>query len=662
MSNYWIRRAERQLVAREITGAEYEKRLRRAYQRELREIQKDLEAFYGRYAEDQEITLAEAERRLTTKELKSYREEHGDYISQIGKLVSDTYKHNLLSGVGDDILKSLKKASARAYVTRLDELKARITHRVNTLGLEQEAGMTELMRDGYEDTFYETMFESSQRGLAAEFNTPSRKILDKAVKENWMGSNYSSRIWDDKAKLLREMDKLIGQHLVTGGRQESLAQKLAERMNVSLSSAQRLVRTELNHITNKARMDSYKEAGVEYFEFVATLDQKTSEICRHMDGEIIPVKHAQPGVNMPSLHPYCRSTTVPHFPEDEESFVEARVARDEQGRTYIIDNIRYEDWVQEKAAPHFADKVKKLLAKYSKDGVLVDSLGHLFGPKYEAGAHVKQSPKTLINFRQHSKLYEDEVRSFTLQHGDTPEALDSYLEALKDYLDEGELAMRIPDTSVLKKILGSKFKNQFETGTSKGYLGEDTRKRQALLMFGLKRSDIDNMLNGDFEKYGYLASKDPEDDFKHIPVSQYGDIIIKFKKETVAYRTTYTIGDSLGVGQIVPGKYDDPSLSGVALVDLERFRKDTKKFTYLNNLFRDDYKSFGRKSRELGTHNLPYVELQYHGELTPDDIKSITFKRSEVKMTETLIKEIEDMGIEVEIIEDEEEEYILVDL
>ena len=35
---------------------------------------------------------------------------------------------------------------------------------------------------------------------------------------------------------------------------------------------------------------------------MAFLDSKTSKICRQMDGEVIDVKDAMPGVNMPPFH------------------------------------------------------------------------------------------------------------------------------------------------------------------------------------------------------------------------------------------------------------------------------------------------------------------------------------------------------------------------
>lgn len=71
--------------------------------------------------------------------------------------------------------------------------------------------------------------------------------------------------------------------------------------------------TESAFFNSAAQMDSFKDVGVEQFEFVATLDNRTSDICQEMDGKVFKMSEREIGVNVPPLHCNCRSTTVPYF-------------------------------------------------------------------------------------------------------------------------------------------------------------------------------------------------------------------------------------------------------------------------------------------------------------------------------------------------------------
>lgn len=52
-------------------------------------------------------------------------------------------------------------------------------------------------------------------------------------------------------------------------------------------------------------------SGVEEYQFVAIFDEKTSAVCQAHSSKVYKVAHAKPGVNLPPLHPWCRSTTIP---------------------------------------------------------------------------------------------------------------------------------------------------------------------------------------------------------------------------------------------------------------------------------------------------------------------------------------------------------------
>ena len=77
---------------------------------------------------------------------------------------------------------------------------------------------------------------------------------------------------------------------------------IADKFNTSYSNAIRLVRTESCWVMNEATVNNYKNNEIQQYEIMAFLDSKTSKICRQMDGEVIDVKDAIAGVNMPPFH------------------------------------------------------------------------------------------------------------------------------------------------------------------------------------------------------------------------------------------------------------------------------------------------------------------------------------------------------------------------
>ena len=119
---------------------------------------------------------------------------------------------------------------------------------------------------------------------------------------------------------------------------------MAEKMGVGLSNAQRLVRTELNYVHNQAALDSIRDAEMDYFRFVATLDSRTSTMCREHDGKIYPIDSADTGENIPPLHPRCRSIIVGSL-GGKELKGKTRIAKGDDGKyIHVPAEMNYEDF------------------------------------------------------------------------------------------------------------------------------------------------------------------------------------------------------------------------------------------------------------------------------------------------------------------------------
>ena len=186
-------------------------------------------------------------------------------------------------------------------------------------------------------------------GIGWELQRPDLRKLDKVLKTPWApdGELYSDRIWKDKQKLVSELNAALAQGLAIGKPLDKIADSLAERLSVKKSAARRLLYTEASAVTTLAEKDCYEDLGVGEYEILATLDQKTSEICRSMDGKHFPVSEMRTGVNAPPFHPHCRTDTCPYFDDWEQlGGAPMRAARDENGQGYelVPADMTYQEW------------------------------------------------------------------------------------------------------------------------------------------------------------------------------------------------------------------------------------------------------------------------------------------------------------------------------
>ena len=242
----------------------------------------------------------------------------------------------------------LVSEKGKRLITRQSTLHDRLSTIIEQLQKQQKTGLQATLRKSYMDSYYRTVFNMQrQAGFAFDFVQLDEKAVQRAILTPWYrGKNFSSRIWADKRKLAASLERRITQGIISGQDMDVMSGLVAHDMDVNYSAAQRLVRTEVNHVYNDAAAGSYAEAGCERYRFVATLDSKTSDICRKLDGQIFRLEDRQPGVNCPPMHPWCRSTTIPIFEDDGPSVPQTRAARDPKtGKTIQVPaGMTYSQW------------------------------------------------------------------------------------------------------------------------------------------------------------------------------------------------------------------------------------------------------------------------------------------------------------------------------
>lgn len=338
---YWEKRTAIERKRTDRTIATLTARMNTLYVGVTQKIDKEIESFFARYAEKTGMTMSDARKRLTDPELRRFKVEVQEYYNEINKYKK--YKYGL-----SVYKKELDDLSARAYISRLEDLKTQIKYHAVKLGLNELGAMDKAFQDLYWDTFDHQYFNvDKDLGFCNGYAGLNTKIVDKALSKTWLGDNYSNRVWKNKARLISAIETKFMQGLAMGKGVKDIAEDVSKECGVEYKSALRLVTTESGHIANEATFDSYREHGVERYKYVADLSEKTCPICGSLDGQVFKNSEMQEGVNYPEMHPNCRCTTVADYDKDELSDMleTTRIAKDKDGKWFDVpDDMTYKQW------------------------------------------------------------------------------------------------------------------------------------------------------------------------------------------------------------------------------------------------------------------------------------------------------------------------------
>lgn len=295
----WIEREQRQAAAGEKTTAEILSDMKRVYQDTLAEINREIEAFYGRYAKENGITLAEAHKRLDPGELKSAREEMMRF-----------YKFADPERVGKDrsvaFRTELRELGARKYLSRLEEIKVRMKFILARLASKEETAYDKALFEEYKTARDMAYYDIGKNvGFFVEFASPSEQLMLAAVKRKWLRENYSDRIWKDKGKLLQAIEKDFMTGIARGQNPKKIARAMSKDFELDYKHCERLARTEAIHLMNEVTADSYRENGIEKYQYVCDLSDRTCDICGGLDGQVFELRYKEEGVNYPLMHVNC---------------------------------------------------------------------------------------------------------------------------------------------------------------------------------------------------------------------------------------------------------------------------------------------------------------------------------------------------------------------
>lgn len=545
--NYWEKRALTNKLNTIENEEDYLKRINDIYNQANKDIDNKLAKIYQRYATNNSISLKEAYKILPKAMEKEYKDDVLDYIEKAKQ--GTKYKQYLLN------------QSLMHKHTILDKIKTEVKEVIYNIDLEETGG--KFLEKIFTKSNYKNYYDSNK----SIFEYVNKDKIENLINSSWKSiDNFSQSVWKDREKLASSLDDILIKGLATGQNYNKLIDDLSKRMETSKANAKRLIVTESARMENEGLLDSYKRLGVEKLKFIATLDSKTSDICRAEDGRIFNIEDAKIGLNIPPLHPYCRSVISPYYegndPEDR-IYRDVNTGKSEKGEykdylEYLTKHLNNKEQAKALIETKNDNKSLELATKTTsnstslniEDETIKDITGYEINDEY-----LEYIKRNQLNY------LEEEKNSGNI----TDEQLIEFFKNLKELMEnpKNEISIRVK-IEALKEILKSK---SIQNGYSLNTIKDIVYKKRLEAEKNLFNIPIHAKANKR-PIYGYVSNKDIEYGMPAVKLSMYGDIRIILKNK-IKDKSTFTLGDSLDRGAtIYPSKLNNIKMYSTNVRDL----------------------------------------------------------------------------------------------
>lgn len=287
-SEYWAKREAEALKHRITDEREYDKQIKRIYSDMLVACQGEINAFYGKYAAKEGITLAEARKAVSKLDIAAYERKAKRYVKE----------KNFSAKANEE----MRLYNAAMKINRLEMLKANIGLELISGHDELERFMSGILKGRTEDEL------KRQAGILGKTVRNNAKAANAIVNASFHNAAFSDRIWFYQELMRVDLSKLLQSGLIQGKNPRVLARELKKTFQTSTFNAERLMRTELARVQTEAQKQSFERNGFEEYEFI--VNGGCCDICEGLSGKHFKVSKMMPGENAPPMHPHCRCSTA----------------------------------------------------------------------------------------------------------------------------------------------------------------------------------------------------------------------------------------------------------------------------------------------------------------------------------------------------------------
>ena len=321
----------------------YVDEIQEIYANMMDSVEKEIESFFTRYSNKENITMAEAKKRVSNIDIEAYKRKAKKYVKE--------------KNFSDEANEQMRLYNLAMKVNRLELLKANI-------GLELVAGHDELKSytgDKLEGAYLEEIKRNAS--ILGDTVIGNAKTAKAVADSSFKNATFSERIWVNQDQLKNSLSSVLSNALIQGKNPREFIPLIRKKFDVSRCNAERLLRTEIARIQTQAQAESYEANGIDEYEYIACGLKDVCPLCKEMDGKTFKLKDMEIGENAPPMHPNCHCATAPHSDRKEyEKWLDG-LANGEH-------SLRFDEWKErqsEKSKGFLMSKVKEKIEKTSND-------------------------------------------------------------------------------------------------------------------------------------------------------------------------------------------------------------------------------------------------------------------------------------------------------
>ena len=307
---------------------------------------------------------------------EKYRDGHGlsnaDAKEMLDSLISDRdynqikriLESNPKTKQRKELLKKLDTPPYQYRIKRLENMQSQLDKLMNEVYKVEKDVSTDCYINSAFNAYYRNVY-NLQKGMkvAYQFDMLDPELIDSMLKSRWSGKNYSNRIWDNTNALAESLKDEMLMGVLTNKTEKEMADTIMNKFAVGAYQARRLIQTESAAMTAFADQQAFKDAGIEKEMFIAVHDSRTSQICQHHDRSIVEIAKAKVGVNVPPLHPNCRSHMIPYI-EGVTDAMKKRQRNPVTNKDEVVDvSENYDQWLKRQQEEHGVDTVNSFMEK-----------------------------------------------------------------------------------------------------------------------------------------------------------------------------------------------------------------------------------------------------------------------------------------------------------
>lgn len=280
------------------------------------------------------LSIREMAENKADKDMKPILQAYKRSLDEVRTEIAQLYVKYAVDG-------KLKMGKQQRY-TFLKNLEKQLIDQAKVLGNIDLDHTTKILNEIYQDSYYQTAYALDKGAeVAKDFALLNPKMVETVVSATFEGTTYSSRIWENKKSLVKSCRKQIENGIIQGHSIDKMAKAIKDQFGTSAYQSKRLVNTEMARVVSEAQNKIYEESGVvKKVMYDATLDNKTSEICKSRDGKTWELNdESKPSI---PAHPNCRSCWIPIVDGYKPKTKRDNITKE------IIPYQTYDEWAKEK--------------------------------------------------------------------------------------------------------------------------------------------------------------------------------------------------------------------------------------------------------------------------------------------------------------------------